>query len=125
MGLKYNELRALLGQEQAEALIEDDPSLSFTKVVAYGEVCERFSEPHTIAYGIQKMVLLVEYADLNGITFGDADPGASEISLIHEGRWKRCTVRKCSVDELQQTVIAIKAQRGIPVEKDFDDYDVD
>ena len=69
------------------------------------------------------MVQLVEYAKLNGMTFGDADPGASEISLLQQsGGWKKCAFRDCSADELKQTVIAIKVQRGIPVEKDFDDF---
>ncbi len=126
MGLKYNELRQLLGQEEAEALIENDPKLSFTKVVLYGKVAERFSEPHTVAYGIEKMVQLAEYAELNGMTLGEVDPGASEISVIQEGgRWKRCAFRDCPVDELKQTVVAIKAQRGIPVGKDPDDFELD
>jgi hypothetical protein len=123
MGLKYNELRHFLGQEDAEALIEDDPRLSFTDVILYGKVAERFSEPHTVAYGIEKMVELAEYAELNGITFEKADPGACEISVIQEGgRWKRCTFRDCRVDELKQTVVAIKVQRGIPIEKDLGDW---
>jgi hypothetical protein len=126
MGLKYNELRQLLGQEKAEALIENDPKLSFTGVVLYGKVAERFSEPDTIAYGIEKIVQLLEYAELNGITLGKTDPGATEISILQEeGRWKRYAFRDCAVDELKQTVVAIKAQRGIPVEKDFDDFDLD
>jgi hypothetical protein len=82
MGLKYNELRQLLGSEEAEALIEEDPRLSVTDVVLYGKVAERFSEPHAVAYGIYKMVQLVDYAELTGMTLGDADPGASQISLI-------------------------------------------
>jgi hypothetical protein len=126
MGLNYNELRQLLGSEEAEALIEEDPKLSFTDVVLYGKVAERFSQPHAVAYGIHKMVQLVDYGELTGMTFGDADPGASQISLIQEGgRWKKCAFRNCSADELEQTVVAIKAQRGIPIEKDFDDFDLD
>ena len=70
------------------------------------------------------MVQLAEYAELNGLTFGKADPGTSEISVIQEGgRWKRYTFRDCPVDELKQTVVAIKAQRGIPIEKDLDDFE--
>ncbi len=126
MGLKYNELRQLLGQEDAEALIEDDPSLSFADVALFGKVADRFSEPHTVNHGIEKMVQLAEYAELNDMTFGEADPGASEISVIQEGgRWKRCAFRDCPVDELKQTVVAIKAQLGIPVENDLDDFELD
>lgn len=126
MGLRYNELRQLLGQEEAEALIEDHPRLSGVDLPQYGRVAERFSQPHTVAYGIEKMVELAEYAELNRMTFGEADPGASEISLLNEeGRWKKVAFRDCSADELGQTVIAIKAQRGIPVDNEFDDLELD
>jgi len=126
MGLKYDELRRLLGQQEAEALIENDPKLSFTDVVLYGKVAERFSESQVVAHGIHKMVPLVEYAELNGMTLADADPGASEISLLqNDGRWKRRKFRDCSADELGQTVIAIKAQRGILVDDTLDSFDLD
>ncbi len=126
MGRKYNELSQLLGREAAEALIEDDPRLSFTDVILYGKVAEQFSELQIVGQGIHKMVQLVEYAALNRMTLGEADPGATQISLLqNDGRWKSCRLRDCSVDELGQTVIAIKAQRGIPVDDPFDSFDLD
>jgi len=126
MGVKYNELRRLLGNEDAEGLIADEPRLEFTEVGLHGRVAEQFSEAQTVANGIHKMVQLVQYADLNGMTLGDADPGGIQISLLqNDGRWKSRKFRDCCADELGQTVIVIKAQRGIPVDDPFDNFDLD
>lgn len=126
IGVKYNELRGIIGREDAEALIADDPRLELSEAVLYGRVAEQFNEAQTIANGIHKMVQLVQYADLNRMTLADADPGAIQISLLQsDGRWKSRKLRDCSADELGQTVIAIKAQRGIPVDDPWDDFDLD
>jgi hypothetical protein len=124
MGLKYNELSQLLGREQTEALIEEDPRLSGTEIVLFGKIAACFMEAHTLAHGIHKMVEFVKYAELNGMTLGNADPGATEISVIQEGgRWKKRAFRDCSTDELAETVLALKLQRGIPVEDDLFDFE--
>lgn len=126
MGLKYNELRGLLGPQDAQVLLDKRPLLSNGEIVLYGKVAENFTEAQTVAYGIHKLVSLVEYAELNHMTVRGLDPGTSEVSLLHsDGKWKKCKFRDCSADELGQTVIAIKAQRGIPIEDTFDSFDLD
>jgi hypothetical protein len=126
IGLKYNELHQLIGRKIAEQLIEEHPRISGTDVVLYGKVAERFNESQTVTYGIHKIGGLVKYAELNGITLGNGDPGASEISLLQgDGRWKKCAFRDCSADDLQQTVLAIKVQKGIPLDDELDYLDSD
>ena len=121
IGTKYNELCQLLGQDEAEVLKEDHPRLIFSELAPFGKVAERFTEEHSVAYGMEKMVHLIEYAELNRLTL-DGDPGQTEVSLLQEdGRWKRIKFRACSADELAHTVIALKAQKGLPVDNDFYD----
>lgn len=126
MGLKYNELRGILGREDTEALIADEPMLECSEAALFGKVAEQFSEAQAVANGIHKMVQLVEYAELNGMTLGDTDPGATEISLLqNDGRWKRRKLRDCRIEDLEQTVIALKTQRGIPVDDPWDSIDLE
>ena len=100
---------------------EDHPRLIFSELAPFGKVAERFTEEHSVAYGMEKMVHLIEYAELNRLTL-DGDPGQTEVSLLQEdGRWKRIKFRACSADELAHTVIALKAQKGLPVDNDFYD----
>lgn len=120
IGVKYNELLRLVGENNTEVLKDEYQRVTFGDVAVYGNVAERFNEEQTIKYGMEKMARLVEYADLNRIFLRDANLETLEISLIQEhGGWKKSRFRTCSVADLTRTVVALKAQRGIPVENTF------
>src|SRR5262249_60329803 len=82
LGVSYNELCQILGREQTEALIEDDPRLGSTELVRYGKIVESFGAAPTITYGIDKLFHFMKYAELNGMSLGKDDPGSIEISVI-------------------------------------------
>jgi len=120
IGIKYNELRQLIGQNATEVLAEKYQMLALGDLAPYGKVAATFSEEQVFKYGVEKMVQLVEYAELNRITLSNADPGGIEISLIHEnGGWTKSTFRACSADDMMHTVVALKTQRGLPVDNGF------
>jgi len=120
IGIKYNELRQLIGQNATEVLAEKYQMLALGDLAPYGKVAATFSEEQVLKYGVEKMVQLVEYAELNRITLSNADPGGIEISLIHgSGGWTKSTFRACSADDMMHTVVALKTQRGLPVDNGF------
>ena len=120
IGIEYNKLRQLIGQNAAEVLDEKYQMLTLGELAPYGKVAALFSEEQGVRYGMEKMAQLVEYAELNRITLGNADPGGIEISLIQEsGGWIKSKFGECSADDMMHTVITLKVQRGLPVDNGF------
>jgi len=120
IGIEYNKLRQLIGQNATEVLKEKYQMLNLDSLAPYGKVVALFTKEQAVRYGMEKMAQLVEYAELNRITLSNDDPGGTEISLIQEGGgWVKSKFGACSADDMMHTVIALKVQRGLPVDNGF------
>ncbi len=125
IGAVYNDLRRRLGEDEdaIERFLQTKPPVSPAEARTFGRIAERFSEAQTVTHRLSPLVDLVDYAALNGLTL-DADPGELEVSLLQpDGRWMKRRFAGCDVEQLHQTVVALKVQRGIPVEEDGVDRD--